>query len=170
MLTIRAMAEMGPWLLDRIERLDEGYEHCKRCDTKIKWIWVMEKQTEPKELWRIGCECGPQLEDMSQHLWDTVAKPFKTSIPHMRKLDRLLLCERDYPQLRPDSYQLGWAGHQVARYATGGLTTRDRKVLGMQVSRNEKTYVAAVRHFFAAQRKAATRSADSVPTTGAALT
>jgi hypothetical protein len=161
MLTIRAMAQMGPWLLNLIEHLDEGYEHCQRCETKIKWIWVMEKQTEPKERWRIGCECGPQLEDMCQELWDTVAKPFKNCIPHVRKLDRLLLCERDYPELCPSGYQLGWAEQQVARYAAGGLTARDRKLLGMQVSRNEKRYVAAVRNLFAAQRKAA----DSLHTT-----
>lgn len=165
MLTIRAMAEMGPWLLDRIERLDDRYERCQRCAKRIKWIWVMEKQTEPKETWRIGCECGPQLEDMSQQLWDTVAKPFKNSVNHVRKLDRLAECERDYPQLRPAGYELGWAERQVARIAAGALTTRERRAMGMQVSRNEKTYVASVRNHFAAQRKAgAAMPAGSLPT------
>jgi len=56
------------------------------------------------------------------------------------------------------------APREVARHAAGGLTARDRKVLGMQVSRIEKTYVAAVRNYFAAQRKVAAKSADSLPT------
>ncbi len=166
MLTIRAMAEMGPWLLDRIERLDRRSEKCQRCSTQIKWVWVMEKQTEPKEHWRIGCECGPQLEDMVQELWNTVAKPFKNSLNHVRKLDRLIRCETEFPQLRPEHYELGWAERQIAKIAAGGLTPRDRRVMGMQVSQNGKAYEASVRNFFAAQRKAAARAANELLANG----
>ena len=150
--------------MDHIERLHGRFERCRRCNTKIKWVWVMEKQTEPKQLWRIGNECGPQLEDMSQELWDTVAKPFERSIDHVYKLDRLAMYECDYPGYRPADYELGWAAEQVARLAAG-ITPNERRVMGSHVSQHEKAYLAAIRNAYAAQRKAeVAKAANSLPT------
>jgi hypothetical protein len=138
------MAEMGPWILTRIDVLDRRSENCQRCGTSIRYVWVMEKQTEPKEVWRIGSECGPTLEQVSQLLWETTTKPFKGSVRHMATLERLAEWERDYPDCRPPHYELGWAESQRATIAAGGLTPHQRRVLGSHISRAEKSYKAAL--------------------------
>ena len=134
MLTIRAMAEMGLWILDRIEVLDGRNEHCQRCDTKIKNVWVMEKQLEPVEVWRIGSECGPKLEELSRELWEANAAPFRRSLRHLVTLERIVQWEREHPQITPSSYRRGWAAEQQ-RATERVLTRQQRMVMGSQVSR-----------------------------------
>lgn len=142
MLTIRAMAEMGLWTLTHIDVLDSRNEGCQRCKTRIRYVWVMEKQTEPKETWRIGSECGPNLEQMSQQLWDTSSAPFKTSVRHLATLERLVKWERNFPECRP--YDLGWAEQQLAKIAAGGLTKHQQRVLGHHISQAEKKFRTAL--------------------------
>lgn len=68
MLTIRAMVRVGPWVLETVERDDEG-TNCDRCDEPIKEIWTCTVDTDWKRLgtldgkrrWRIGSTCGPTL-------------------------------------------------------------------------------------------------------------
>ena len=162
MLTIRAMAEMGPWILDHIDVLDGRNERCQRCSTKIKYVWVMEKHTEPKETWRIGSECGPTLEAVSQELWDSTIKPFKLSLRHLTTLERLLKWERHLPDLAPAGYRLGWAVAQQAVLA-GGLTPHQRRVMGSHVSHALTAWKISIRTAVEARQRAA-KSADSVPT------
>jgi hypothetical protein len=134
MLTIRAMAEMGPWLLDRIDVLEGRLERCRRCKTKIKNVWVMEKQTEPRETWRIGSECGPKLEALSQTMWDSVAAPFELSLRHLTTLERIVRWERDFPSRAPREFPLGWAAAQQ-RQMTSILTPHQRRVMGSRAGR-----------------------------------
>lgn len=71
MLTIRAMARMGPWLLSHLDVLDGLDEHCQRCGEPIRYVHVMtlHEGTSSAETWRIGSTCGPLLEGMSDALW-----------------------------------------------------------------------------------------------------
>lgn len=73
MFTIRATAEMGPWMLAGIDVVSVR-ERCRRCSKRIKNVWVMVQKADG-DAWRIGCDCGPQLEQMSVALWGAVAAP-----------------------------------------------------------------------------------------------
>ena len=143
-LTIRAMAEMGPWVLQQIDVLDGRVEQCQRCSTWIKNVWVMEKQTEPKETRRIGSECGPKLEAMSEELWEIGAQPFKRSLRHLSTLERLVDLEQRLPHMAPESYVLGWAAEQRLALARG-LTPHQRLVMGSQVNRAWEAWSASIR-------------------------
>jgi hypothetical protein len=148
MLTIRAMAQMGPWILTQVDVLDGRVERCQRCDERIRYVWVMEKQTEPKETWRIGSDCGPALEQVSQELWDQETKPFETSRRHFVALERLAGYERDYPGLRPPRYVLGWAAEQMRLLGDGIITPHQRRVMGSRISQATRNYEANLgRHF-----------------------
>src|SRR5438105_863367 len=58
--------EVRDHIVRRVTKSLEGRdEKCQRCSTRIKNVWVMEKQTEPKETQRIGSCCGPKLEELS---------------------------------------------------------------------------------------------------------
>lgn len=162
MLTIRAMAEMGPWILTLIEVLDGRHEQCQRCDTWIKWVWIMEKQTEPKETRRIGSECGPNLEDMSEELWQRTARPFKTCVRHVSTLEKLARWERELPMCCPAGYQLGWARQQQRVLAAGGLDDRQRRVIGRNVSQADQAWRAAINKYRALWEVA--KRANSLPT------
>lgn len=148
MLTIRAMAEMGPWTLTGIDVLDRRDEQCQRCGTWIRYVWVMQKETIPKEVWRIGSECGPDLEEMVEDLWNQTTRPFKTSVRHVSTLEKLARWERDYAAYCPRDYQLGWAEQQRRRIAAGGLTDHERRVIGSHVSQANTAWqrsIAALR-------------------------
>jgi len=142
-LTIRAMADMGLWVLDRIDVLDGRNERCQRCDTKIKNVWVMEKQSQPVEVWRIGSECGPQLEELSRELWDDKAAPFTRSLRHLVTLERIVKWEREYPKITPSGYRRGWAIEQQ-RAMEQVLSRQQRMVMGSQVSRALEAWKAAL--------------------------
>jgi hypothetical protein len=75
-LTVKAMVAMGPWTLSHVDDLGARVGSCQRCSTKIRYVWVMllEQNGLPAEEWRIGSECGPRLEGMSQSLWDSGAE------------------------------------------------------------------------------------------------
>lgn len=145
MLTIRAMAEMGPWILTVIEVLDKRREQCARCGTTIRKVWVMEKQTEPKETWRIGSECGPNLEAMSEDLWQRTARPFKTSVAHIVTLEKLSRWELDPRSRWPEGYKRGWARELQQQISAGVLSARQRRVIGSAVSQAEKAWIATRR-------------------------
>lgn len=135
------MAEMGPWILTHIDVRDRvGDEHCQRCREPLRYVWVMEKQTEPKETCRIGSKCGPTLEMVSKELWDTTTAPFHRSLDHLLTLEKLSVCERDYADCRPKDYELGWAEQQRTRIAAGGLTRHEQRVLGHHISQAEKKW------------------------------
>jgi hypothetical protein len=148
MLTIRAMAQMGPWTLTHVEVLDGRVERCQRCNERIRYVWVMEKQTEPKETWRIGSDCGPALEQVSEELWRQETKPFEISRRHVVALERLAGYERDYPELRPPRYELGWAASQLRALGDGVITPHQRRVMGSQISQATGNYKANLRRQF----------------------
>lgn len=104
----------------------------------------MEKQIEPKEVWRIGSECGPKLELVSLEMWEKTAKPLNTSIDHLRTLERLAQWERKFSAFHPPHYQLGWADQQRAIIAAGELTPHERRVLGSHISSNARGYKVAL--------------------------
>ncbi len=146
MLTIRAMAAMGPWILTHIDVLRRrGDEQCQRCGENLRYVWVMEKQTEPKEVWRIGSTCGPTLELVSEEMWNKLIKPFTTSIDLLLDLEHLAKWELEYPALLPRSYELGWAEKQRAIIAAGDLTAHQRMVLGHHIRAKEKAYRLSLR-------------------------
>lgn len=163
MLTIRTMAEMGPWMLDRIDVLTGRHERCQRCSTKIKYVWVMEKQTDPKDTWRIGSECGPTLEAVSQELWDSTTKPFKLSLRHLTTLERLAKWEHHLADMAPAGYQLGWAAAQRTALAAG-LLPHQRRVMGSHVSQALTAWKISIRKHVAARQKAEAKSAEPLPT------
>jgi hypothetical protein len=139
LLTIRAMTKMGPWMLTHIDHLDSRSEQCQICDTPIRNVWVMEKQTEPKEVWRIGSDCGPKLEQMSEELWSLCIRPFERCLEHLRTLQRIEDCERDYPHLRPAGISPGWVDSRRTKIARGP-TKREQLVIGSEISRAEQRY------------------------------
>src|SRR5215510_1687135 len=119
LLTIRAMVDMGPWLLRDVDELEGRHEKCEVCGTRIKHVWVMEKQTAPRDVKRIGSECGPRLELMSATVWNEKTKQMRGSIRQLAALAKLDSCERAHPELRPKRYPLGWAAEQRCRVGAG---------------------------------------------------
>jgi hypothetical protein len=70
MLSISAMVQMGPWICTGIDVNVARDEKCERCGRWIRYVWKMELQLPaPKRHWRIGSECGPLLEHLSDELW-----------------------------------------------------------------------------------------------------
>ncbi|APR78531.1 Hypothetical protein A7982_03878 [Minicystis rosea] len=112
----------------------------------------MEKQIEPKETWRIGSTCGPTLEMVSEELWDTVTAPFHTSLRHLLTLERLSAWERNYPDCRPATYELGWAEQQRTKIVAGGLTRHQQKVLGHHINQANEKYKNALFKRYGHQR------------------
>lgn len=163
MLAIRAMAEMGPWILTVIEVLDGRREQCARCGTRIKNVWVMEKQTEPKERWRIGSECGPNLEAMSEDLWQRTTRPLKTSLDHVVTLDKLARWELDPRVPCPAGYMWGWA-RELQQQLAGNLSAGQRRAIGSAVSQANKAWVASRRRV--AAQIPVTRLLDPVESMG----
>jgi hypothetical protein len=163
MLTIRAMAEMGPWIFDHIHILDGLDERCQRCSTPIKNVWVMEMQTEPKVTQRIGSCCGPKLEELSAELWKTTTAPFALSLRHMQTLARILECEAQFPQLAPREYPVGWAAEQQ-RLLAKVLTKHERRVMGSRVSRARAAWQRAGRRYDAALKEQERNTLNSLPT------
>ena len=148
MLTIYAMAQMGVWLLNRIEVLDHRSENCRRCSTSIRYVWVMALQTDPGDEWRIGSDCGPRLEHMSQELWDKVAEPFQKSLNIMTKLEKLAKWEREFPDCLPPNYVLGWAERERQAIAAEQLTKHQRMVRGHHVSQAEKNFKIKIKRMY----------------------
>jgi hypothetical protein len=142
-LSIRAMATMGPWLLDRIDVLPTRAERCQRCSTRIRYVWVMVMQAAPRQTWRIGSECGPNLEDMSKEIWAAVAKPYAASVRYVPKLEKLARLEREHPNLRPADYELGWAERLTVRLASK-LDPHHRRVLNSNINRAYNLYREAI--------------------------
>lgn len=141
--TIYAMVTMGPWRLNRIEYMAE-WEHCTISDTRILWVYVMEKLTEPGEMRRVGSECGPKLEGLSDAIWTEGTADLDLSRDHVRKLRRLQQLESTVPDFSGKlhlhwDYCPGWAAGQLARLETG-ITPRERRVMGRDISRAEKAF------------------------------
>lgn len=137
MLTIRAMVEFGPWMLDHIDPLDSRSEACQRCGTAIKYVWVFHLTTTGEE-WRIGSECGPKLVEISKEVWGEKTKRFGKmlrALLRLRKVEELLAGR---PDLEPKQ---GWLRSQFEQIERGKMTDRELMILNSncgQVERRSK--------------------------------
>jgi hypothetical protein len=128
---IHAMVSIGPWLLHHID-YSFTRERCEISKTPILWIYVMEKQTEPRITHRIGSECGPRLESVSEELWGSVLRPYRTSRQHVLALQKLLSFEASC-QGTPKGYEPGWALQQLERLSAG-INQSERQRMGRELS------------------------------------
>ena len=141
--TIHAMVIMGPWRLNRLEYVAE-WEHCAISNTKILWVYVMEKLTEPREMWRVGSECGPNLEGISDAIWAQGTAGLERSRDHVLKLRHLQQLEATVPNFSGKlhlhwDYHPGWAAGQLTRLETG-ISPRERAMMGRDISRAKKAF------------------------------
>jgi hypothetical protein len=89
MMTILAMARVGPWLLLEIDDVSPDSATCERCgQTNLRWVWVMELQRPPGTVVRIGSDCGPNLEEVSREMWEAAAGPFEHRVKLLGRLGR----------------------------------------------------------------------------------
>lgn len=158
--TINAMVTMGPWRLNRVEYMAQ-WEHCTISDTRILWVYVMEKLTEPRALRRVGSECGPKLEGLSDALWEEGTAGVDVSRAHVLKLRRLQQLEATVPGFAGKlclhwDYRPGWAAAQLARLEAG-ITPHERLVMGRDISRAGTAF-----HEFLARRARAAKSRRSI--------
>jgi len=92
MLTIAMMVRVGPWTVRAIDIVREP-EHCERCDTVIKEVWVCEVDADAKQLatldgkrvWRIGNDCGPRLMSLAQDRWDDDSREVRMRLQRAKR-------------------------------------------------------------------------------------
>lgn len=90
------MVRVGPWTFNGVERVDV-LEHCQRCGTAIRDVWLCEVDAEHSRLeklsgqmsWRIGSDCGPKLLKLSEEAWSEHAKPIAKRLALAKRLDAL---------------------------------------------------------------------------------
>lgn len=136
MLTIPAMARMGPWMFLGIKDLGSVSGNCERCGEPIRYVWVMELQREPKKIVRIGSTCGPTLEEVSEHLWKTVTEPFNYRLSLLKRLERCARRISQDPVVSPGSdYTPEWFAAMRKHVAEGDLRRGQLRALGRNFSR-----------------------------------
>jgi hypothetical protein len=139
MLTIRAMVRFGPWTLTTIERVEQ-LEHCQRCDTKIREVWVCEVDAHHnldglsgQSVWRIGSDCGPALMCVSDEVWHRETKVVSQRLRAAKRLDKLLHKAEAMNYELPESV----AGSRDA-LLEGSLEERLQKHLGLVMTHHER--------------------------------
>lgn len=135
MLTIRAMVEFGPWVLDHVEvlnRLDR--EDCSRCSRRIRYVYVL-RLLHTGEVRRVGSTCGPLVVEVSEEVWGRRTERQRRLVALGKRLEKLLppLGEREDLNPEPgheDSLRgAAWVHAQLKAVAAGSLKSNEISVM-----------------------------------------
>jgi hypothetical protein len=142
MLTIRAMVRVGPWTVRDIERMPVA-EHCERCETTIKEVWVCEVDSSyerlselgGKTLWRIGNHCGPTLMEVSERVWKDSTGPAVRRLRYAKRAERLIAAAAkakyelpDFVEGRFPALLDGTLEERLIRHLGVVMTTHERRL------------------------------------------
>ena len=144
MLTIRAMVRVGPWVIETIERDDDG-THCERCPQAIKWIWVCRVDEDSprlvelggKAVWRIGSTCGPTLLMVSDEVWSGTTKAYLSAIKLIYRASVVL---RIAAEREDHHWSLKSIAERTEALRNGTLTPHLKSWLSSHVGALERAY------------------------------
>jgi hypothetical protein len=94
-ITIQAMARIGPWTLESLVR-NPDWENCERCGQRIKEVWIVKVESvdlmnklHGKPEWRIGSDCGPHLLNVSEKIWKDTTSDAQKRLRKVKDIDQL---------------------------------------------------------------------------------
>lgn len=91
------MVKIGPWTVTEVLRA-ERRERCQRCGTSIIEVWCCSVDASFERLhdldgqrdWRVGNDCGPNLIEVTDEIWNRATKDAESRLRLLQLLDELI--------------------------------------------------------------------------------